>query len=234
MAVRYKQVYEILRRRIQQEEYTLGASLPSENELCREFSITRTTVRSALDELDREGFIERSRGRRSVVRERRQSLGLLNVKGFSEAAGDQVSTRFLAGPEVTSWPLEFPFPFDPQEAEGDAVSFSRLRSIKGIPVMWEQNWFSARFLPEFVDSTLVDGSFFRTLSRKYMMEITGSEHELRAELADKRTSGILELEEGSPVLKIHIRFSTSKNRFFIYSILYCNTGTYPIANKYSL
>ena len=107
--LRYKKLQSYLKTRIQQGFYKQGDFLPSENELCLKYSITRTTVRKALDELQKDGFIERLRGKGSIVRERRQSLGLLNVKGFSEAVGKNVKTIMLQKPNSRSGNWRFRF-----------------------------------------------------------------------------------------------------------------------------
>ena len=82
---KYILIHDSLKKQIQLGDYKKGDFLPSENDLCKTFSITRTTARKALDELLKEGFIERLHGKGSRVKERRQSLGLLNVKEIGRA-----------------------------------------------------------------------------------------------------------------------------------------------------
>ena len=100
---KYRIVFHYLREQIQQGIFQVGEYLPSENELCNQFNITRTTARKALDELLKENFIEKHHGKGSKVRERRQSLGLLNVKGFSEAVDKNINTIFLQKPIFSEW-----------------------------------------------------------------------------------------------------------------------------------
>jgi len=54
---RYRQVQNFLKLQIQKGNFVVGSYLPSENELCTMFGVTRTTVRKGLDELTREGFL---------------------------------------------------------------------------------------------------------------------------------------------------------------------------------
>ncbi|MCK5105496.1 MAG: GntR family transcriptional regulator [Cyclobacteriaceae bacterium] len=230
---RYRQIYNILKSRIQQGTYAIGDYLPSENELCKTYKITRTTARKALDELLKEGFIEKQHGKGSKVKERRQSLGLLTVKGFSEAVGENVRTIILQKPQILSWPKELPFPADENELNAPCIYFERLRCVGDVPVMTESNWFSAHGLNRFLDCEFVDGSFFKTLSRKYLIEVTGSEQELRALFADEKSAYLLKIEQGFPILRISIKFTTSKPDLNIYSYLYCNTEKYPIGNIYT-
>lgn len=229
---RYRKIYNILKSRIQQGTYEVGGYLPSENELCATYSITRTTARKALDDLLKEGFIEKQHGKGSRVKERRQSLGLLTVKGFSEAVGENVKTIFLQKPRIQPWPEELPFPANENELQSPCISFERLRYVGEMPVVLEIDWLSGTRLKGFVDMEFVDGSFFKTLSQKYLIEITGSEQELRALNADEKIAALLKVKPGSPILCISLRFSTSKPDLHIYSYLYCNTVNYPIGNTY--
>ncbi len=229
---RYLQIYGTLKERIQQGVYGVGSYLPSENELCTTYGMTRTTIRRALDELQRHGFIVREHGRGSRVLERRQALGLLAVKGFSEAVGQDVRTRFLQKPVTRPWPSSLPWMPNEKERDAPAIFFERLRGVGADPVMLESNWFSSRDLETILATPFEEGSFFKTLSRRYLIEVTGSTQELRAVHADEKTADLLRIRQGEPILHISIRFSTSRSHFFIYSELRCNTTKYPIGNVY--
>jgi GntR family transcriptional regulator/GntR family frlABCD operon transcriptional regulator len=231
---RYRQVQNFLKLQIQKGIYVVGDYLPSENDLCRTFTITRTTARKALEELMKEGFIERLQGKGSLVIERRQSLGLLNVKGFSEAVGKDVSTVFLLEPQKGVWNPEITFPISDSEIKESCVHFARIRCVGDNPVMIEYNWLAGTFLEGIVGFSFIDGSFFKTLSQHYHIEITGSEQELRAENANEEIARLLKMPLGWPILHISLKFHTSKSNFNIYSELYCNTKSYPIGNSYHL
>lgn len=230
--LKYKRIQRLLKEQIQQGKFLVGDYLPSENELCTRFSITRTTARKALDELVREGFIERQQGKGSLVRERRKSLGLINVKGFSEAVGENVKSIFLQKPTIGKWSPEIIIQVDKSEVKTPCFYFERLRFVGNDPVMHEKNWFSAEVIPDFLKFELVESSFFKTLSTKYFIEITGSTQELRAEFANKKNAGLLKVKPGTPVLHISVKFFTSNPKLNIYSELFCVTSTYPIGNSY--
>lgn len=229
---RYLHIYGILKERIQQGTYGIGSYLPSENELCTTYGMTRTTIRRALDELQREGFIAREHGRGSRVLERRHALGLLAVKGFSEAVGENVRTTFLQHPRLTSWPTSLPWKPLEKERAHPAIFFERLRGVGEDPVMLESNWFSSGGFDAILTTPFEEGSFFKTLSKRFLIEVTGSEQELRATHADGKTATLLRIKPGEPILHISIRFSTSRPHLFIYSMLQCNTAKFPIGNIY--
>ena len=51
----YKQLEERLRKEIENGELPAGSRLPTENELSERYSVSRVTVRKALDELSKSG-----------------------------------------------------------------------------------------------------------------------------------------------------------------------------------
>lgn len=70
---RYYRLYELLLAALQDGTFAPGAALPSEPELCARHKISRTTVRRALERLEREGRIERRRGSGTYARLQRSA-----------------------------------------------------------------------------------------------------------------------------------------------------------------
>src|SRR3546814_12958826 len=66
-ALRYHQVYSILRGWIFDGTYPAGAKLPPEGELCERLGVSRITSRKALDLLVSEGLVRRVQGKGTFV-----------------------------------------------------------------------------------------------------------------------------------------------------------------------
>lgn len=79
----YQQIAEILSVGIHSGRYKPGDKLPSENELCRIYSVSRMTVRLALSQLLQQGLIESIHGKGSFVRQS-VFLGRRKIMSFSE------------------------------------------------------------------------------------------------------------------------------------------------------
>ena len=231
---KYTYIRDKLKKQIQLGEFKIGDLLPSENELCKTHSITRTTARKALDELVKEGFIERQQGKGSVVIEPRQSLGLLSVKGFSEAVGENVQTKFVRKPYVGQWNTEILSKLENEDLYEQCLCFERVRYVGDAPVMVGKNWFAGVALPNFLETNFVEESFFKTLSKKYQIEVTGSSSELRAEYSTKRIARLLQINENDPVLHISLKFKTSHPKLTVYAELYCNTQKFPVGNSFNI
>ena len=56
-----------LRARLERGEWSVGTRIPTLEELMEEYGVSRATVRAALDELENEGLIERTRGKGTFV-----------------------------------------------------------------------------------------------------------------------------------------------------------------------
>jgi DNA-binding LacI/PurR family transcriptional regulator len=63
----YIQIYSNLKERIESGEWSYGAMLPSEFELCDVYGVSRGTVRQVLAKLEEEGFIRREQGKGTFI-----------------------------------------------------------------------------------------------------------------------------------------------------------------------
>ncbi|WP_273565495.1 GntR family transcriptional regulator [Maribacter halichondriae] len=231
---KYLTIQDYIKKRIQTGKFPVGSYLPSENEICNRFKTTRTTVRRALDELLKEGFIEKEHGRGSKVIERGNSLGLLTVKGFSGSIDYEVQTIVTTHPKIIKWDPVIAFPLTNDEKKSQCVYFQRVRNINNLPVVLENNWYSLDALQFIKADEFVEGSFFKTLSQKHLIEIMGADQELRSIPASKEVAKKLQIKIGNPILHISVRFRTSKPGLNLYGDLYCNTTEYPIRNSFFL
>ena len=62
MDVKYKALFELLRKKILGGEYRVGDALPSMRALISRYAVSKTTVQRALDELVNQGFVLRKQG----------------------------------------------------------------------------------------------------------------------------------------------------------------------------
>ncbi len=231
---KYQQILDYIKKRIQTGKYPIDSYLPSEHDFCEQFNTTRTTVRKALDELIKEGFIAKEQGRGSRVLERQKSLGLLTVKGFSGSTDYEVKTVVTKEPAIQEWDLSIPFSLTEEEKRSKCIYFQRVRYINAKPVVLENNWYALNALEPIKSKAFIEGSFFKTLSQKYLIEIMGAEQELKSVPATKEVAKNLQVKIGTPILHISVRFRTSKPGLLLYGDLYCNTTEYPIRNSYFL
>jgi DNA-binding GntR family transcriptional regulator len=230
----YRRLQNNLKAQIIAGVYAAGDLLPSESELKQIHGVTRSTVRQALGELVREGYIQKKQGKGSIVMKRqRRTLGVLSVKGFSQIVSEKklsVSTIMLQEPVVTRWDESFFYPIEDPEMKSGCIYLKRLRCVEKEAVMLEKTYLPNMNLPGFCSRPFVNGSLFETLNVNYSIEITRVEQDLRAVPADEEVAAYLRIYPGSPLLLIYLKFHTSRPPMAVYSSLWCNTDKYSIGN----
>lgn len=228
----YHVLHDHLKRDIMKGRYSVGDVLPSEHELAAQYDIARSTVRNALASLQREGYIEKKRGKGSIVAAARRALGILNYEGFSASAGrSSVQTKSVEEPKVAAWPADFYFELDAATQASGCIRFSRVRMIDHDYVMWETSYLPNQNLPRFVQLYRTKQSFFGFLARQYHLEVTGMRQEIKAMAATATVAKHLKLKSGTPILVIHRQYSTNRQGLHMYSTLYCNTNKYAMSNE---
>lgn len=78
---RYSEVADLLRLAIMTGRHPAGSLLPSENELCRQFAISRHTAREAIRVLQLRGLVSRHQGRGTEVLSTQQVSRVARVLG---------------------------------------------------------------------------------------------------------------------------------------------------------
>ena len=134
-APRYHQVYVTLRAWVRDGTYPAGAQIPTEPELCEIFGVSRITVRKAIEDLAREGWLLRQQGRGTFVQlsaaREASSLDLNEVRGHVAdlAAATEVRSlvvRDVEPDEETRAALDLPADTRVQRA-------SHVRVLRGVP-----------------------------------------------------------------------------------------------------
>jgi GntR family transcriptional regulator len=103
----YAQVEDVLVARITSGALPVGTQLPSEEELIREFGVSRTTIRMTIQNLVRQGLVDIRRGRGTFVASPRMVQELTGLTGFAEdmrVLGRTPSARVLSREIVAAPP----------------------------------------------------------------------------------------------------------------------------------
>lgn len=232
----YRRLQATLKKQILTGVYKEGDLLPSEHELCALHQVARSTVRQALGELVNEGYIYKKKGKGSIVSAKRNSLGLLSFRGFSEVVSTtehRVNTIMLKDAHLGPWEASFFYPLSELEQEAGCVHLKRLRCVDEDPVMLEYTYIPNLNIPRFCSKPLLHGSLFDTLRVRYHVEINRVDQDVKAVVADASTASYLQVHQGAPILHIHRKYGTNRAELSIYSSLFCNTETYAIGSTFT-
>ena len=83
---KYRKVYYDIRNKIKNVDLKPGDYLKNEQDIAEENSISRLTVRKALSILEAEGYIQKLKGKKSIVLEKRnlKDISLNSIQTFQE------------------------------------------------------------------------------------------------------------------------------------------------------
>ena len=99
----YHQILIVLRGRIESGEIGVGDRLPSEADLEKDYGVSRTTARRALDELRHQGIVRREPGRGTFLAGPRLRSDLGRLYSFSEEIerlGREPGARLISRAEM--------------------------------------------------------------------------------------------------------------------------------------
>lgn len=229
----YRRLYEILKKHINDGIYKEGDLLPSENELCSLYGLTRPTVRQSLGCLASDGYIRKQQGKGSIVIRFPKDIGILSVSGTTSAVGNRnLKTKIISKPVLIPWPEEFMFPLSDLEKESGCIYFERLRLLENTPIFYDISYLANINLPRITSRQFENKSLFSILREHYNIEIKGGEQRIRAIKPSVKISKFLKLGPGQPVLHLERKIETNINGMFLYSSIFCNTGKYSIFGRF--
>lgn len=229
----YKTLIADLKKQIDDGHYKVGDFLPSENELCKQYGTTRPTVRQALGELIRMGYITRQHGKGSIVSEPKNGLGILSLKGSTAGVGKKnLHTKVHEKAKKMEWPADFPYELTDIQRDAGCIYLSRLRHVNGLPTLYEETYITDIDLPRFTMHNLEKNSLFETLAKYHKVEIKEGEQKIWAVSAEKEIARLLDIKLEKPLLHMKRSMQTNKPNLIIYSFLYCNTEEYFIQDYF--
>lgn len=217
------QIAERLRGAIETGEFGAGEKLPSESDLNREFGVSRTTARAALDRLEHEGLIVRKSGRGSIVLPKRVDQPLKALAGF----GQDMRERGLV-PSYRTRSVR-PLPADAEVAKamnvkrGDKIlAIDRVLCANGEPMASCRAWLSPQALgrrrPPSVEE-LNSGSLYVWINRHCGLRIGRGEEFIEAAVADEATARRLEISVGSAMLVARRTMRSDAGAVVEYSVI---------------
>jgi GntR family transcriptional regulator/GntR family frlABCD operon transcriptional regulator len=225
----YKRVYEVLRKQIIAGIFKPGDLLPSENDLCAQYGITRPTVRHALDSLLNEGMIRKHQGKGSLVYGPPNGIGILSISGTTSVLGKHnLHTRILSKPAIIQWPDNFIFPLSNEVRNSGCIYLERLRLVNDKPVFYDLNYLPNINLPRFCNRKFEDQSLFDILRKAFQIEVKSGEQRIRAMYADEKIHEFLDVPLGHPILHLQRKLITNRPGFNFFSSIYCNTEEHSL------
>jgi GntR family transcriptional regulator len=223
----YFQVSQIIENEIKAGTYKPGDLFSTEEELQQRLNVSRSTIRKAIDDLKKRGWLIQQVGKGTFVGSfhlSKTKSHLLSLTEELRAKGIQPGTKYIS---VTSE--------NPSNEVAEKLNYEkevhvikRVRTADGVPFV-----FITQYLPGFfqIIGEEVGESVYEFLERTNGLHLVESIHVVGAAAADKEVAEALQVKEGDPVVIFTRTSSDQIGRTVIYERGYGKAGLYEYRLK---
>jgi GntR family transcriptional regulator len=198
----YRQVKELLIKRLGDGSWAPGQLLPSEPEIAAGLGVSPGTVRKALDEMSSESLLVRRQGRGTFVASHDEERILFQ---FFRMVSDKGERRFPESRIVSVSVAKA----DARAAarlgiatKDSVVTIERVRSLDGRPCIHEHIVLPRALFPGIERIRDLPNNLYALYSTRYGVTIARGSESLKAVAAGRRQIELLQCEPGEPILLI--------------------------------
>ncbi len=215
---KYREVYNDIKEEIKSGRLKSGKFLESESELAQKYSYSKDTIRKALSMLELDGYIQKVKGKNSLVlgHGRLKNTYLSSIQTSAELnkmeelniKTDVISLYIVQGEK------ELMDIFHVSE-DYDFYKVVRTRSLDGKKIELDCLYFDRSIVP-FLNKKIVEKSIYEYLEDELKLKISHSRREIKFRYATKEEKEYLDLEEFDMVVVIESLTYLSNGNLFQY------------------
>lgn len=227
----YIQLTRILLEDISSGRWPPGRQIPTEEELCKIYDVSKTTVRQAVSNLVSEGYLMRVQGKGTFVNSALPAIGLaMKTRLTQDMFGKEVNVER----EILFSGIREPFADARNYLKTDDKIYYILcrRMVNGEPVYLEESFIPQQLVPGIEQIEKACKSIYSVLQQYCIKRIfkaiqTIEVREVRGDYARN-----LDIEEGVPVLVVHRLLLSSDNNPIAYTKFLGRSGTYKFQTEF--
>ena len=201
----YYQLKTLLLEEIKSNAYPVDSMIPTEKEISEMFKISRTTVRQAITELVREGWLYRVKSKGTFVAQRKiQQDFIRRLESFNEQierTGRRPGTELLAL-EVVEMPERAAEAFGVVPGE-KVVYLHRKRSADDEPLVTVETYLPYPKCAFLMQHNMAKESMYNVLAEREETRICRVSRILEAVAANAQDARLLNIRTGKPVHLFH-------------------------------
>ena len=195
----YYQLMDIIIEEIEEGGLEADDKLPPERELCESYNISRATVRRAISELEKEGYVYKQHGKGTFVSPKKVKQDLLQFYSFTE----EMKKR---GKEPSSQVIDFNQTNCSEDIADkmnclsgkEIYEFTRLRLADEEPMMIETTYLPQDRFPGIEKKDLEEKPMYTIFTEQYDVSFSGAEEIFRPVLVYETEAEYLDVESKSP------------------------------------
>jgi GntR family transcriptional regulator len=223
----YKRIQRAIRQRIDSGELKAGDVVDSERELAKINSVSLMTARHALADLAHEGIVERRHGAGTFVAPPQILFNkLLSYTEQMGTVGLSARSRIVSSSVVNrEHEIAARFGLSPTSR---LIRIERVRSAGDEPAALEVCYAPDDECHALLNAPLDRTSLFTTLERECEIELAYADEEIDATHADQRIARLLNIPNGSPLLRIRQLIFSTKGRAAVYMMGLYRSGRHTL------
>ena len=218
---KYKKVYQDIKKKIEDQVWSTGQALPTENELMEIYSYSKDTIRKALSLLEMDGYIQKKQGKSSIVIEhglmKEQYLAEIKTAGeLNKRSKHQIQTE-LTSLYIVQGQDDLMSTFEVDD-KVDFYRVSRVRLIDGERLEYEISYFDRRVVP-YLSKEIAESSIYRYLEEELRLTISHSRREISFRFANEEEKQLMDLADYEMVVVVTSVTYLSNGQAFQYGTI---------------
>ena len=212
----YVQMYSIIKEQIESGEWPGGSQIPTEDELCRLYEVSKAPVRTAIAELVRNGYLKKQQGKGTFVRPALPDRGItMKTKLTEDMFGEGVVTK----KEVLVKGIKEP-PEDVRrylQNDGSIYYILCKRVVDGEPAYLEESFVPVDVVPDIEDAEVCQTPFYEMMQQKAVAHIQKVVQMIEISEMTRDAAVILKNGHGQSMLMLHRLLVGQDNRPLAYT-----------------
>ncbi len=221
----YLQLKDLIVKKIESNEYAPDTQIPSEQDLCQLYDISRPTVRQAITELTNSGYLYKEKGKGTFVYGRKNVIDIRNYTGFTDSILDcqmPAGKNIIDITVIESTSMEVlnrTFNYNSAMPVAVITYVSCINNQTNEVYSFNKSYIPVNLFPDIVSQLKSGKSSIDILRGKYPLIPDKSKSVLEIVFADNNDSPVLRVQPGQPLIKlVNTLFSKSGQAVeYIYS-----------------
>ncbi|PHH00096.1 trehalose operon repressor [Clostridium sporogenes] len=203
MESKYLTIYNEISNKIENNKIQSGEKLSSENEMMKEYNVSRDTIRKALNLLESNGYIQKVKGNGSFVIDINKFdfpvSGLTSFKELSTKMG--VESNTLVKELKLMKPDNFLMKQLNLSKNDDVWKVIRVREINNKKIILDKDFFNKKYVP-LLTKDICKNSIYEYLENELGLKISFAKKEITVQQATEEDKSYLDFENYNMIVVV--------------------------------
>jgi len=221
----YSQLKNIIIKKIESGEFKEDDQIPSEQELCEKYNISRPTVRQAINELTSHGYLYKERGKGTFVAKSKKKHEIIGYTGFTTSILDKYEPdnfKIISVKKVTAEDnpkLESIFESVDNHVRREGFSeIKYLESKNDSAISLNLSYIPLAFFPNLIDDINENKPSYEILKGKYPLLPVKSKSKMEIVYTTQEDAQYLQVQTGCALIKFENKLFSKTGQVVEYNI----------------